>query len=273
MQNKKNQLWQIELFKYSFMKKEKVNLIKKHLKKITKNTRVIDIGCRQGIVSYFIKKIGGIWLHCDLEKQVLDKAKPILKQNLVQIDENLPVKSKSVNTVFCLDFLEHIDDDNKVIKEIKRIQKNKGKLIISTPITGKFFLVNKIKKIFGMKPEIYGHKREGYRLKDLEEKLQKQNFKIIKSTTYSKFFTELIETTLNIIFVHLVKRKKKSSSRTGSISPESQKDFKGNKKIYILYKIVYPLLKLITLFDKLLFFKTGYATFIIAEKNEKSLYY
>lgn len=267
MQKENNIPWQIELFKYSYMKKEKVNLIKSSIKKIDNNSKVIDIGCRQGVVSYFIRELGGKWLHCDTEMETLKTASSILKKNIVQIGESLPFKKESADYVFSLDILEHLDDDKALLNEIYRVLKTGGKIVISTPISGKFFLLNKIKMLFGMKPEVYGHKREGYSLKKLNRMVEDAGLKILKSTTYSKFFTELVELSLNIIFVKLIKRKRKSQLRTGSISPESEDELKGNKKIYILYQLIYPFLRAITLLDKLLFFKTGYATFIIAEKE------
>ncbi len=267
MQNNKKIPWQIELFKFSYMKKEKVNLIKKSIGNIGDNQIVLDIGCRQGVVSYFIRELGGKWIHSDTEMKTLKTALSILEKNIVQIGENLPFKKKSADIVFALDILEHLDNDGLLLDEIKEILKNNGKIVISTPISGKFFILNKIKLLFGMKPEIYGHKREGYSLKMLKEMLKERDFEIIKATTYSKFFTELVEMTLNILFVKIIKRKKKSQLRTGSISPESEQELKGNKKVYNIYRIIYPFLRAITLIDKLLFFKTGYATFIIAEKR------
>ena len=265
--NKGSIPWQIELFKYSYMKKEKVNLIKKSVGTIPENSKVIDIGCRQGVVSYFIKELGGKWIHCDTETKTLKTAFSILKGNIVQIGENLPFKKESAEFVFALDILEHLENDKKLLGEINSVLVKGGKIIISTPISGKFFLLNKIKLLFGMKPEIYGHKREGYSLNALKQMLKEAKFKVIKATTYSKFFTEFVEMSLNIIFVKIVKRKKRSQLRTGSISPESEEELKGNKKIYMVYKLIYPFLRIITFLDKLLFFKTGYATFIIAEKE------
>ncbi len=267
MQKENNNPWQIELFKYSYMKKEKVNLIKRSLKKIDNNSKVIDIGCRQGVVSYFIRELGGKWLHCDTEMETLKTASSILKKNIVRIGESLPFKRESADYVFSLDILEHLDNDKALLNEINGVLKSGGKIIISTPISGKFFLLNKIKLLFGMKPEVYGHKREGYSLKKLNKMVEDSGFKVLKSTTYSKFFTELVELSLNIIFVKFIKGKKKSQLRTGSISPESEDELKGNKKIYFLYKVIYPFFRIVTLLDRLLFFKTGYATFIIAEKE------
>ncbi len=268
MQNKDKLPWQIELFKYSYMKKEKVNLIKKTIGKIESWKKVVDIGCRQGVVSYFIRELGGYWVHTDMEEKDLLKAKLILKKNLVRTEIKLPFKKESADIVFCLDMLEHIEDDRKLLNEINKIMKKKGTLIVSTPISGKFFILNKIKSFFGLKPEIYGHKREGYSLKNLCELIQSEGFKIKKSSTYSKFFTELIEMSLNILFVKIIKKGKFKEKRTGSISPESEKELKGNGKIFFVYKLIYPFLRIISLLDKLLFFKTGYATFIVAEKDE-----
>ncbi len=263
----KKENWQKELFKYSFMKKEKVSLIKKHIKPLNKDFIVFDIGCAQGTVSYFLREaLGGRWSSFDVDYKNVKTALGILKKNVFLINDKLPLKDESGDIVFSLDYIEHIEDDVSVIKEIKRVLKSGGMAVVSTPTSKKFMLINKLKKIFGMTPDIYGHKREGYDPKELNRMFEREGFETVYTTTYSKFFTELIEFTLNLIFVKFFKKKKFNELRDGSISPKSEKEFRGNK-FYYLYKIIYPVLRGLSFIDKLLFFKTGYAILSIYRKT------
>ncbi len=259
--------WQKELFKYSYMKKEKVSIITKHIKPFMEDEIVLDVGCAQGTVSYFLKKkLSGKWLSMDLDYRNLKVAKSILKKNVVQIKDFIPVKSESVKTVFSLDYIEHVEEDEGVLREVFRVLKRGGQLIISTPTSKKFMILNMVKKLFGMKPKIYGHKREGYSPKDLKRILEKNGFTIEFITTYSKFFTELVELVLNIIFVKIIKKGKFSNLRDGNISPKSENEFRGNK-FYGIYRYVYPFLRALTFVDRLLFFKTGYAILVVCKKK------
>ena len=169
--------------------------------------------------------------------------------------------------VLLLDILEHVDDDKVLVKNAYDALKKNGKVVISTPISGKFFILNKLKYLFGLKPEIYGHKREGYSLKEIEKILVGEGFIVDYSGTYSKFIIEFFEILLNIIFSKMNKNKV-GKLRTGAISPSNEKDLKKNKFLFYIYSyLVYPIIYLITRLDKLLFFKTGYATLIIATKK------
>jgi SAM-dependent methyltransferase len=260
--------WQIQLFEKSLMKKEKVRKISKLMN--FSNKKVFDLGCSNGTVSYFLGKSGGDWIHCDLDYDNLITAKEILKNNFFQTPENtIPVKDNQFDTVLALDYLEHIDDDDNILKEIHRILNPNGKVVISTPITGRFFLLNKLKDMVGLTPEIYGHKREGYSLKKLKELLKKNGFSITHSSTYAKFFVEFFEIFLNVLYTKKNKPPGEDTAlRSGSISPSSAKDMNKNKTLFKIYaNFVYPIIYLITKLDTLLWFKTGYATLVIAEKE------
>lgn len=262
--------WQIRLYEKSLMKKEKVRLIKKKVN--FKDKKVLDLGCAQGVVSYFLKKEGGNWLHTDLDLANLVTARELLKANVFMVGgDKIPLRDDSTDIILALDILEHLTEDQKMVQEMKRMLKPRGKVVISTPISGKFFLLNKLKKWMGLKPEIYGHKREGYSLGQLRGILEEAGFKITCSTTYAKFFTELFEVFLNVFYTRK-NRIKVSNLKSGSISPTSQKDINKNLTLFRIYGyLIYPVVYLITKLDKLLWFKTGYATLVIAEKNHNTI--
>lgn len=47
--------------------------------------------------------------------------------------EYLPFRERCFDTVFCSEVLEHVEDDVKTVGEMKRVLRNSGLLIASTP--------------------------------------------------------------------------------------------------------------------------------------------
>lgn len=262
----KSQPWQVRLFAKSLMKKEKVGLI---CKKVNfSRQRVVELGCAQGTVSYQLRKGGGEWVHCDTDLTNLKSAQSLLKKNLVQIEaENLPFQERCADIVLALDFLEHVDRDDRVLREAHRILGENGRIVVSTPIAGRLFLLNRIKRGIGLKPEIFGHKREGYGLSQLTSLLEENGFRVEQKTTYAKFFVEIFEMTLDFAYSRK-NRNPAAALRTGSISPSSAGDLERHRRLFALYAcVVYPLFYLVSRLDRLLFFKTGYATLVIGRKK------
>lgn len=261
-----SEAWQVRLFEKSLMKKEKVGLLRRKVE--FAGRRIVDLGCAQGTVSYQLKKNGGDWIHADIDLANLQSSRPLLEKNLVRIEPaSLPFRNRCCDVVLALDFLEHVENDGQVVREAHRILGESGRIVVSTPISGPFFLLNRIKRRIGLNPEIFGHKREGYSLDKLNSMLEENGFRVETSLTYAKFFVELFETALNYLYVRK-NRKGSPVLRTGAISPSSASDIERNRRLFGLYaRIVYPVVHLVSRLDRILFFKTGYATLVIGRKK------
>ena len=75
--------WQLQLVNKSLKKKEKLKLLKKHLE-VKPDSVILDLGCAQGILSYFLRKKGGSWISADQDFVNLKTSQAILKKNLIQ---------------------------------------------------------------------------------------------------------------------------------------------------------------------------------------------
>lgn len=258
--------WQDRLFAKSLMKKEKVARLLRRLDFHDK--AVFDLGCSQGTVSRQLRRRGGgRWAHADLDFCNLRSARVVLGASVLQVGPaSLPFADETFDVVLLLDFLEHVDDDAGVLREARRILRPGGRVVISTPISGGFFLLNRLKHRFGLTPEIYGHKREGYSLAELRRLLQVEGFGVESAGTYAKFLVELFEVMLNILYSRK-NRGREKEHRSGAISPASADDLQRSGKLFAFYgRFVYPLVYLVTRLDALLFWKTGYATLVLGRK-------
>jgi len=259
--------WQLEIARRSLKKKEKIDLIEKRVV-LRPEDRCLDLGCAQGILSWFLRKKGGLWAHTDLDFANLETSRALLGRGFVQMGvPGLPFKTASFDRVFCLDFLEHVDDDRRTVAEIVRVLKPGGEMILIVPRTGPFILMQKIRPAFGLKLEFYGHKREGYSLDEIRALFDEAGLRIVRRTTYSRFFTELLELILNALYVNFFSAKPEAALRDGHIRPSTPGEFAAQGKAFKLYKLVYPLFWLYSKLDTLLFFQRGYALMVWARKR------
>ena len=108
----------------------------------------LDIGCGAGyLVQYLAHQLNGIVIGIDVSKGLLQYAK-----NKAQLDgignieyilcdiTRLPFKNDSIHLVVCTSVLEHINDLENVIKNIRLLMSKKGVLIAGYPIETKLFI-------------------------------------------------------------------------------------------------------------------------------------
>lgn len=262
----KDQPWQLQIFNKSIKKKEKLKLIDKHLE-IDPSFIILDLGCAQGILSYFLRQKGGHWVSADLDYENIKTSQELLKTNLIQLEPGiLPFRAGSFDMVVSLDYLEHLEDDDLCLTEIHRVLKKDGQLILATPHTGRIFLLHKLRPLLGLKLEFYGHKREGYSTKELKEKLEKHRFCVEKNQTFSRFFSEFLELLINVLYRKFSTIKHTKSLRDGQIRPTTEAEFNAKRKAFKLYGFIYPAVWLCSKLDNLLFFQKGYSLLVWARK-------
>jgi len=263
--------WQIRIANRSIKKRDKLRLLDKSLEFDAHRT-ALDIGCAQGILSWFLRRKGGHWTSTDHDMANLVASRELLGKGLVQMPAGiLPFRSGVFDLATCLDYLEHIENDDECLAEIHRILKNGGELIVVTPHTGRFFLLHRLRSAVGMKLDFYGHKREGYGRKDLCDKLRKAGFEVARTRTYSKFVSELIELLLNFAYIKVSSGKAPGGAlRDGRIKPSTGEEYKAQAGKLRVYAIIYPLVRLISRLDLLLFFLKGYSIMIWARKESRN---
>jgi ubiquinone/menaquinone biosynthesis C-methylase UbiE len=260
--------WQIRIAKRSIKKKDKLRLLDKSLN-YDPDRSALDIGCAQGTLSWFLRRKGGLWTSTDQDMANLLSSRELLGKGLVQMPAGiLPFRSRVFDLATCLDYLEHIDNDDECLAEIHRVLKDGGELVVVTPHTGRFFLLHRLRSALGMKLEFYGHKREGYSRKDLCGKLRKAGFEVVRTKTYSKFVSELIELLLNFAYIKLSSGKAQGGAlRDGRIKPSTGAEYKAQAGKLRVYAVIYPLVRLISRLDLFLFFLKGYSIMVWARKE------
>lgn len=169
-----------------------VNLVKEH-----NPNNILDVGCGDGFLLSEIKKrlpdaiLWGVDVYKTKKKGIDFK--------IADITKGLPFETGSLDCVIMGEIIEHVPDPDFVFKEVNRILKKKGMLIISTPNLVSW--ANRIMVLFGIQPfftetssevnlgrylkilgqgcKVQGHLKV-FTHKSLEELLRKEKFKVIE---------------------------------------------------------------------------------------------
>jgi 2-polyprenyl-3-methyl-5-hydroxy-6-metoxy-1,4-benzoquinol methylase len=148
---------------------------------------ILDIACGEGygtyLLSNYAEKITGI----DIDSNTINKAKKKYTNQKIKFKTGsileIPENKETFDVVICLETLEHIDDHEAVIAELKRVLKKGGVLIISTP--------NKFSYSRGDTSQNPFHKKE---LSQAEfQSLLLNHFKFVKILNQVSFSCSLIE--------------------------------------------------------------------------------
>lgn len=105
---------------------------------------ILECGCGPGGILGEINTSGHLLIGVDINFNSLVKAKTVCDSMdaLLQADiERLPFQNNSFDIAYCVGVLSYLTDDKDAIKEIARVMKPGGKIIISVP---NFYTLNKI---------------------------------------------------------------------------------------------------------------------------------
>ncbi len=97
--------------------------------------KVLDVGCGDGTVGqYLSEKLGlEVW-GIDISSIAVGRAlKKGVKAKVASSEEKFPFKDQMFDVVFWGDNIEHLFDPMVTAKEIKRVLKRNGRLIVSCP--------------------------------------------------------------------------------------------------------------------------------------------
>lgn len=122
----------IELWEKVWRKEKRIPL---SISLIKEEGNVLDIGCRWGDVTNEIYKKNKNIIGIDFVPELIEIAKkkyPYINFKVGDVHK-IPFGNESFNTIFCGEVIEHFANQEKAMKEIYRVLKPHGELILSTP--------------------------------------------------------------------------------------------------------------------------------------------
>lgn len=256
--------WPIALFNKSVLKQRKFREITDLLGK-TDSLVCLDIGSDNGVISYLLRQRGGIWKSADLDGNAVRSIRELVGVDVFQIDGlHTPFDDNEFDRVIIVDFLEHIHTDKEFVGELYRIMKPGGELIINVPHI-KNGLLRRFRLSIGQTDEKHGHLRPGYTVEGIKTLLDGK-FTLLSYKTYSKFFSEFIDTLITLAYGAL-KGSERKESKKGVLVTGS--DIGKHRRLFRVYSLIYPLVLVFSKMDLLLFFQSGYMLILKARVNKQ----
>ena len=121
--------------KYSLTEMARNRRVDLIMDEIDKKQKILDLGCGSGWFVDFLRKKGYNCFGCDINLRGRKPNKFFKKGSAYK----MPFKDNSFDCIVSMEVLEHVDTSS--YKEIKRVLKKGGKLIVTTPYPwSEFFL-------------------------------------------------------------------------------------------------------------------------------------
>jgi SAM-dependent methyltransferase len=253
--------WAVALFRKSVLKQAKFRRILELLDDPAGKTN-LDIGADNGVISYLLRQRGGRWRSADLDERAVASIRQLVGDEVYRLDgASTPFADRSFDQVVIVDYLEHIPDDRAFARELERIVKPGGTVIVNVPHLQPGSPLNRFRHLIGLTDEWHGHLRPGYSLASLRETLGPR-FRIERAVTYSRFGSELVDTALNGVYEVMRKRKGGGGSSKGTVV--TQADVGQYRKQFRLLSLLYPALRLTAAADRLLPWQAGHKLIVRA---------
>jgi SAM-dependent methyltransferase len=224
--------WALELYGRSVLKQRKVFELSRALGP-SEGLRCLDLGSDNGVVSLLLRRRGGSWASGDLTPETVESIRALVQTDVHLVDAaRLPFADAAFDSVAVVDMLEHAPDEAAFARELARVTRPGGRLVVNTPHL-KRTLLKRLRHAIGQTDEKHGHLRPGYTPERLRELLEPA-FALESQRTYSRFFSEAVDTALN----WGVERLGKGSSAKGVVVTGN--DLARHRKAFRAYGAIYP---------------------------------
>lgn len=263
--------WQIRLYRRSIKKKETLGAVLRLLPPVT-GKRCLEIGCATGTSSWLLRRRGGEWVSADFDPEQVASARQLLGDEVRLIEPaGLPFEDAAFDVVVGINFLEHLEDDRGFVREMARVLRPGGVLLLTCPQGPTPRPGYRLKKLYRFTADTggFGHARDGYLPAELEAIVREAGLELERLESYSRIFTELVENSLNFVY-HSSAAGKQAPGAAGTFhgetSPASGEDFRKVGWKFRAYEVAYPVLRGFSLLDRLIPFSEGYMYCLRARK-------
>jgi 2-polyprenyl-3-methyl-5-hydroxy-6-metoxy-1,4-benzoquinol methylase len=231
------------LFRRSVLKQRKLAEIVGMLG-ASQELRCLDLGSDNGVISLLLRQGGGNWASADLTDEAVASIRELVATDVHRVSgAPLPFRDAEFDRVVVVDMLEHVADEAAFVAELGRITRPGGRLVVNTPHL-KQSALRRLRHALGQTDAKHGHLRPGYTAARLGALLA-TDFELERTRTYSRFFSESIDTAINVAVERLGKR----GSTKGMVVTGA--DVGKHRKLFFAYSLVYPFVWALSRLDAL----------------------
>ncbi len=267
MPKRKEIPWQLRMYRRSLKKKLKVKALRPFIGAgAQRRCLLVTCGDNNGAINHRLRDLGGDWSWAEFEDGSRADMEALLGAPVLLLDKEecrLPFPDGHFDLLVSIDVHEHLRHPELLAAEFFRVLRPGGRAVVTTPNGDERKPVVRLKRWSGMSNLEYGHVRTGYTVPQLEELLAGAGLRPARSGSYAKFFTEFLELVINWGYVKVLQQ-----GRPGAgITPSTREKLDSVKRSYRLYALLYPFFWVFSQLDRLLFFTTGYAVIVEAQKT------
>jgi len=251
--------WALRLFRKSPLKRDKVAALLSVLGPV-EGKRCLDLGSDNGVVSLLLRKQGGSWASGDLTPETVDAIRGLVTTDVHLVTEDrLPFADREFDVVVVADMIEHVAHEAAFVAELARVLKPGGRLVVNTP-HARDTALRRLRLSLGQTDEKHGHLRPGYTRESLGALLRSW-FEVLESKTYTKAFSETVDTAMQFGLEGLGKKgSKKGVVVTGG-------DLNKHAKLFTAYSAIFPFIWVFSRLDALLPWNDGYRLLLVATRK------
>lgn len=265
------QPWQLQMFRRALKKQQKLHALLDVLGPLDgKECLLLTCGDNNGALNWHFRQHGGNWSWADMEQNSVEQIAALTGDEVARVEKDdiiLPFKDRQFDVTMTIDVHEHIQELSVLNRELARVTRPGGRVVVTTPGGDPHKLANRLKAFLGMHAQDYGHVVDGYRAEALEQQLRAADLTPVKRSSYSRFFTEMVELMINFAYVKLLSKGSEVEVEKGQIAPQNQEQLQSAGKSYRIYSAFYPLFSLISQLDRLLASDQGYAVIVVARQE------
>jgi SAM-dependent methyltransferase len=261
--------WAVALFRRSVLKQAKLKAIVALVGDIEGKT-CLDLGGDNGVISHLLRCRGGEWSSADLGADHVASIRELVGERVWELDgASLPFPDGAFDVVVVVDLLEHIEADLAFAGELGRVLKPGGLLVVNVPHVKRRSLINRIRTAVGLTDAWHGHVRPGYTIEDLARLLHPL-FRLERSQTYSKAFSEAIDVALNVLYGGLAHARRGPAGGPSKGTVLMRRDVEKRRRQFWLLSLGYPFLWAVSRLDGVLFWQTGYRLIVRARRVDET---
>lgn len=265
--------WQLRVFAVSVRKKEKWHWVQPHLQATLharSDARCLDVGCGVGTLSVLMEHVGRRWEFTETDPAAAAETRAIVHGHVLEadiFDKRLGPGRYDIITIF--DVIEHVPNPHAFLMRASELLAPGGMLILTTPADdGRLYLVRRVAdRLFGIDKEAHGHATEGFSRARLEELCRQTGLTPEQCKSFSFFFTEVVELMYNAAYILKNRARQTTSGYNLALSPASGSDVARHHRHFVLVRLLYPVLRGISLLDRLIPASRGYEWGLVAVKR------